>query len=683
MIKAILTGATGMVGEGVLHECLLHDNVEEVLVVGRRSCGVTHPKLKELIIPDFFNLTSVEDRLVGYNACFFCLGVSSVGMKEPDYHKLTYELTMNFATILVKRNPEMIFCYISGKSTNENGKMMWARVKGKTESDLMKLNFKRVYNFRPGVITPTKGLKNTLSFYKYLGWLIPFIKFISPGSVSSLKELGLAMINAVDKGYEKQILEVKDIATLSKRSDLIVGHTTPGVYIDEMPHLPPSITSIETAIPAFIGYTEKAQENQPNDLRNKPKLISSMLEYERFFGLAQPATELTVTINDLAGVLTTETSSNYQSKYLMYYSLQLFFVNGGSKCYIISVESYSTPAQIDKEPLSLGLDTIAGVKDITLIMLPDAMNLANAQDYYLLQKKAITQSHELRDRFVVMDVFINSTLTDDENISIARSLIDSDLSELSYAAIYYPRIFTQVKLYYQESFVKVNISGDIIYQDSLENLKTDKNIYYLAAQKAIDKIELLLPSSPAVVGIYAEVDNNRGVWKAPTNEVINLAIRPEVLITDREQESFNVDPGGKSINVIRSFPGKGAAVIWGARTLAGNDNEWRYISVRRFFIMIEGSVKKELNQFSFEPNDANTWAQVKAMIEIYLTQQWKAGALQGMTTREAFFVHVGLNETMTEMDIQAGRMIIEMGLATVRPAEFIILRITQSMLTKA
>jgi hypothetical protein len=216
-IKAILTGATGMVGEGVLHECLLHEDVEEVLVVGRRSCGVNHPKLKEIIVPDFFNLAAIENNLTGFNACFFCLGVSSVGMKEPEYHKLTYELTMNFANTLAPRNPGLVFCYISGKSTNENGKMMWARVKGKTETELMKLNFKKVYNFRPGIMTPTKGLKNTLSFYKYAGWLIPLVKLISPGSVSSLKEVGLAMINAVDKGYEKQILEVKDIVALSKK----------------------------------------------------------------------------------------------------------------------------------------------------------------------------------------------------------------------------------------------------------------------------------------------------------------------------------------------------------------------------------------------------------------------------------------------------------------------------------
>ena len=218
-IKAILTGASGMVGEGVLHECLQHNEVEEVLVVGRRTCEVTHLKLEEILIPDFFDLASIEKKLAGYNACFFCLGVSSVGMKEPEFYKLTYSLTMNFATVLAKQNPGMVFCYISGAGTDstEHGRMMWARVKGKTENDLTKLSFKKVYNFRPGIIKPTKGLKNTLGFYKYLSWLIPVIKLIAPKKISSLRELGLAMIHAASKGYEKQILEVKDIIVLSKK----------------------------------------------------------------------------------------------------------------------------------------------------------------------------------------------------------------------------------------------------------------------------------------------------------------------------------------------------------------------------------------------------------------------------------------------------------------------------------
>ena len=216
-IKAIITGATGMVGEGVLHESLQHPDVEQVLVVGRRSCGITHPKLTEILVADFFDLSSIDSNLVGYNACFFCLGVSSIGMKEPQYYNLTYELTMNFANKLAPRNPGMVFCYISGAGTNDKGKMMWARVKGKTENDLSTLGFGKVYNFRPGIIKPTKGLKNTLSFYKYLGWLIPIVKLVAPGRACSLKELGLAMINAAGKGYDKSVLEVTDIVALSKK----------------------------------------------------------------------------------------------------------------------------------------------------------------------------------------------------------------------------------------------------------------------------------------------------------------------------------------------------------------------------------------------------------------------------------------------------------------------------------
>jgi uncharacterized protein YbjT (DUF2867 family) len=216
-IKVIVTGATGMVGEGVLHECLLHTDVAQVLVINRKPCGVSHPKLKEIIHADFYNLSSIENQLAGYNACFFCLGVSSVGMKEADYYKLTYTLTLHVAEVLSRQNTAMTFCYISGAHTDstEKGSSMWARIKGKTENDLIKLPFKKTYNFRPGIIEPTKGLKNTLGFYKYLGWLIPVIRIFT--TVVTLKQIGLAMINAAGKGYEKQILETKDIVELSKR----------------------------------------------------------------------------------------------------------------------------------------------------------------------------------------------------------------------------------------------------------------------------------------------------------------------------------------------------------------------------------------------------------------------------------------------------------------------------------
>lgn len=217
-LKVILTGATGMVGEGVLHECLQSDAVEEILIVGRRPSNIIHPKVKEIIVKDFFDISPIADQLKSYNTCFFCAGVSSVGKNEASFYKYTYTLTLNFAETVCRNNPDMIFCYISGRGTDssEKGKAMWARVKGKTENDLMKLPFKKVYNFRPGIMTPTKGLKNTLKLYKYMSWLIPVIKLFFSNWVSSLKQLGIAMIKVASQGYEKQIIEVKDILALSK-----------------------------------------------------------------------------------------------------------------------------------------------------------------------------------------------------------------------------------------------------------------------------------------------------------------------------------------------------------------------------------------------------------------------------------------------------------------------------------
>ncbi len=216
-IKAIVTGATGMVGEGVLFECLSHPEVEQVLVINRKPGGVSHPKLREIIHADFFNLAPIESQLTGYNACFFCLGVSSVGMDKEQYRRITRDLTLNVGELLARSNPEMTFCYVTGAGTDssEQGRIAWARVKGATENALMRL-FKRSYMFRPGFMRASPGQKNLKSNYKFFAWVYPIGRALYPAGFCTLQEVGQAMINAATKGYAKQILDVKDIVELAK-----------------------------------------------------------------------------------------------------------------------------------------------------------------------------------------------------------------------------------------------------------------------------------------------------------------------------------------------------------------------------------------------------------------------------------------------------------------------------------
>ncbi|HLK27328.1 MAG TPA: phage tail sheath C-terminal domain-containing protein [Puia sp.] len=473
---------------------------------------------------------------------------------------------------------------------------------------------------------------------------------------------------------------------------------TPGVYIDEIPHLPPSIASVPTAIPAFIGYTEIAPSLiEPGAVVKKPTKISSIFEYQQYYGSGFEETDISITIafdsTQPVNPAITTTKTSKKPTYLMYYALQMFYANGGGECYIVSVGDYSANGIISENDLKNGLQEIEKIRDVTLISFPDAVNM-DATSYYNLHSLAIAQCVKLQDRFTVMDVWIDDTPPQPgnpppDNVQTLRSAaLYQDLDDLKYAAVYYPRIYAQVGYVYDEANTSLKITNEPNgknYDGKLNGAKgSASSYYYLAVNQLQQSFYVLMPASTSILGIYARVDDSRGVWKAPANEEIINAVQPEISITNTLQDGLNVDAdAGKSVNVIRSFPGRGPAIVWGARTLSGNSNEWRYISVRRFFIMAEQSIKNATEQFVFEPNDQHTWLRIRSMIEIYLTQQWKAGALMGSSTKEAFFVHVGLGQTMTEDDIWNGRLIVQIGLAVVRPAEFIILQFMHKMLSES
>jgi len=298
----------------------------------------------------------------------------------------------------------------------------------------------------------------------------------------------------------------------------------------------------------------------------------------------------------------------------------------------------------------------------------------------------LAQCDELKDRFVIMDVHgaDAGSLSDPGTklIDAVKNFRDTGIGpdNLKYGAAYAPNIATVLDFAVNESMIDVTTTKDGGAPASVKlNTLSGGNQTYERAKAAIRDMSCNMPPSSSMAGIYAAVDNSRGVWKAPANVGVASVIEPTINFSNVEQDLMNVDPtAGKSVNAIRAFVGKGT-LVWGARTLAGNDNEWRYVNVRRFFNFVEESVKKATGLFVFEPNDANTWVRVQGMIENFITVLWRQGALQGVKPEHAFYVAVGLGKTMTAVDILEGRMIVEIGMAVVRPAEFIILRFSHKM----
>ncbi|MCB0852932.1 MAG: phage tail sheath family protein [Bacteroidetes bacterium] len=477
----------------------------------------------------------------------------------------------------------------------------------------------------------------------------------------------------------------------------------PDVYIQEISKFPPSVAQVATAIPAFIGHTEFARKDG-EDLTLKPTKITSLLEYRKFFGGPQKEQHVVVAIDDTTDAEGTvvdrainakflDDSNKPRSRHNMFYSLQIYFANGGGPCYIVSIGPYMDPVGAEiplgdaTEGFQKALTLLRKEDEHTILCAPEGQGMSEA-NYALLVTAMLNLCVDMQDRFVVADVHNDGTSLEtagdvDNAINPFRDRLPINKDILKYGSLYFPNIKSVFNYETEPETVIIqhNVNGQLgagALEGMVKENLPDKALEASVAA-ALDALTLNLPPSPAIAGIYARVDNARGVWKAPANVSVFAINGLTFKVTDLIHENLNVDVNaGKSVNAIRSFTGRGT-LVWGARTLAGNDNEWRYISVRRFFNMVEESVKKATYQFVFEPNDANTWAKIRAMIENFLLLQWRAGALAGAVPEDAFFVHVGLGKTMTAQDILEGRLIVEIGMAAVRPAEFIILKFSHKM----
>ena len=582
---------------------------------------------------------------------------------------------------------------------------------------------------------------------------------------------------------------------------------TPGVYVVEKKAFPNSVVEVATAVPAFIGYTQKA-ENGSQSLLKVPFRISSLMEFEKYFGGASyPQWDLinmdllnkfleNVIPNDYPtefqskGVNETLYKSlveyrnsyskalcsnasrivvnnqNYgliksQSSYTLYQHIKLFFANGGGSCYIVSVGTYGEA--IEKDEFVKGIGTLEKEQEPTLLVIPEAVNMEE-QHCYEVYQQMLSHCGEMKNRFAILDVH-DGYKSDSTKIVNFREKIGDKY--LNFGSVYYPWLTTSnvnlrfsmkdmistdsvLYLIVQKSctqnpvtmtrelsqflvhymYKTIDREKDQINKEDLKNMVsfligygdveikgqaeagTEGTVYervvaitkkelkeltdaektklvegwYSEEKDLISKLQQLplvpkvidLPPSAAMAGIYTMVDNTRGVWKAPANISISAVISPTVDITDEEQKDLNVPVNGKSVNAIRSFIGSGIKV-WGARTLDGRDLNTRYINVRRTMIFLEESVKNAARSYVFEPNDANTWLNMKCMVENFLRSVWKRGGLVGASPEEAFSVHVGLGETMTPEDILEGIMRISVLVAISHPAEFIEITFQQQM----
>ena len=520
-------------------------------------------------------------------------------------------------------------------------------------------------------------------------------------------------------------------------------YKTPGVYIKEKNAFGTSVVEVETAVPAFIGYTQKAL-NGTEDLTGKPWKITSMAEFIQYFGeMHTPKYSISVvnaqndgedtpeggetpeegdtpspvptssgksfTVNTFDGTTKKQFIVKVQNDYTLYLNMLFFFANGGGPCYIVSVGSYD-----DEFKISTLKDAIASLEkesEPTMLVIPEATNLESADCYALQQEMAVHCGEKQKNRVAILDVFIDRYPADPQKkVNYVENFRNNFSTNFpSYVATYYPYLATSIlsdsDITSDMIDVGANMEGflqllgfkseqikafeGIYLKDNNGNIqkKMCQNVHQALLQnsvayqqlvKAIKEDLNLLPPSAAMAGVYTTVDNSRGVWKAPANVTINSVVKPSISINDYDQQELNMPMSGKAINAIRTFPGEGLKV-WGARTLDGNSQDWRYINVRRTMIFLEQSVKNAARAYVFEPNDANTWINMKCMIGNFLRSVWKRGGLAGATPEEAFEVHVGLGDTMTGDDILEGILRITVLVAISRPAEFIEITFQQQM----
>lgn len=488
---------------------------------------------------------------------------------------------------------------------------------------------------------------------------------------------------------------------------------TPGVYIEEKNSFPNSAVAVETAVPVFIGYTEKA-EYRGKSILHRPTRITSLAEYHEYFGAGFKTNfQLQDTKPEKAELLTGDKAymivpDEGHTLYL-YNSIRLFFSNGGGPCYILPVGIYANNADgisIDIEDFTGGngkpdvFGLLEKEYEPTLIVMPDIIALG--EQAYGLYQKVLLHCRKLQSCFAIFDLKLQEKEeTTDKVVAAFRDKIGNNA--LEYGAAYYPWLNTTIVSSEEVNFENLDDSIDletllpeaaaIEMVQNYNKLDPDKitdnqkrtyqmslmatSPTYVRLMNIIREKLNLLPPSGAMAGIYTMVDNSRGVWKAPANVSVANVAGPSVNIDNHAQENLNVDANtGKSINVIRPFPGIGT-LVWGARTLDGNSQDWRYINVRRTIIMIEQSLKLACRAYVFEPNDANTWVTIKSMMTNFLTNLWKQGALAGAAPEQAFDVQIGLGASMTPTDVLDGRILVIAKVAIVRPAEFIIITFTQ------